>query len=125
MGQIAEALRANLKAVAESDARALRELDRELKTASLQNGAAAPAALPGQASIKALLGRGSFSSQTVSTLKRLCKQHGITGVSRLRKAELVARLEAEGVNPPPRPLESFSKKELVSMLRTLLGENET
>ena len=125
MGQIAEALRANLKAVAESDARTLRELDRELKTATIQAGAAQPAALPGQASIKALLGRGSFSSQTVSSLKRLCKQHGITGVSRLRKAELVARLEAEGVSPPPRPLESFSKKELVSMLKTLLGEGRT
>ncbi|KZR91874.1 hypothetical protein MITS9509_01795 [Synechococcus sp. MIT S9509] len=125
MGQIAEALRANLKAVAESDARALRDLDRELNNASMQAGAAQPAALPGQTSIKALLGRGSFSSQTVSTLKRLCKKHGITGVSRLRKAELVARLEAEGVSPPPRPLESFSKKELVSMLRTLLGEGLT
>ena len=125
MGRIAEALRANLKAVAESDARTLRELDRELKTASLQNGVSRPEALPGQASIKALLGSGSFSSQTVSTLKRLCKENGITGVSKLRKAELVARLEAEGVNPPPRPLESFSKKELVSMLRTLLGEGRT
>ena len=122
MGQIAEALRANLKAVAESDARALRDLDRELKTASIQAAGSAPAALPGQASIKALLGRGSFSSQTVSTLKRLCKEHGIKGVSRLRKAELAARLEAVGATPPPRPLESFSKKELVSMLKTLLGE---
>ena len=35
MGQIAEALRANLKAVAESDARALRDLDRELNNASI------------------------------------------------------------------------------------------
>ena len=125
MGQIAEALRANLRAVAESDARALRDLDRELKTASLQSGASLPAALPGQANIKAVLGRGSFSSQTVSTLKGLCKEHGIKGVSRLRKAELAERLEAEGVTPPPRPLESFSKKELVSMLRTLLGEGLT
>ena len=123
MGQIAEALRANLKAVAESDARALRDLDRELKTASIQAAGSAPAALPGQASIKALLGKGSFKSQTVSTLKRLCKDHGITGVSKLRKAELAARLESEGVNPPQRPLESFTKKELISMLKTLLGEN--
>ena len=125
MGQIAEALRANLKAVAESDARALRDLDRELNNASMQAGSAQPAALPGQANIKALLGSGSFSSQTVSTLKGLCKEHGIKGVSRLRKAELAERLEAEGVTPPPRPLESFSKKELVSMLRTLLGEDRT
>ena len=122
MGQIAEALRANLKAVADSDARALRDLDLELKKASAQSGASQPEALPGQVSIKGLLGKGSFRAQTVSTLKRLCKQHGITGVSKLRKAELAARLEKEGVTPPQRPLESFTKKELVSMLRTLIGE---
>ena len=32
MGKIAEALRANLKAVAASDARSLRELDQELRS---------------------------------------------------------------------------------------------
>ena len=32
MGRLAEALRANLKSVAESDARALREIDQELKS---------------------------------------------------------------------------------------------
>lgn len=122
MGRLAEALRANLKSVAESDARALREIDQELKTASAQAGTAQPASLQGGVTIKALLGRGSFSQQTVSNLKRLCKEHGITGVSRLRKVELAARLEAEGVTPPPRPLESFTKKELVSMLKTLIGE---
>ncbi len=34
MGRLAEALRANLKSVAESDARALREIDQELKAAT-------------------------------------------------------------------------------------------
>ena len=34
MGRLAEALRANLKSVAASDARALREIDQELKAAT-------------------------------------------------------------------------------------------
>ena len=34
MGKIAEALRANLRAVAESDARSLRDIDQELRKAT-------------------------------------------------------------------------------------------
>ena len=56
MGKIAEALRANLQAVAKSDARALRELDQELKAATAAIGTPAPAALSGRADVKALLG---------------------------------------------------------------------
>jgi hypothetical protein len=31
-------------------------------------------------------------------------------------------LEDHGVTPPPPPLESFTKKELVALVRQLLGE---
>ena len=120
MGQLADALRANLKAVAASDARALREIDQELKAATAQVASPAPA-LSGQIDQKALLGSGSFKQQTVLTLKTLCKQHGIKGYSKLKKLELCKALEAEGVQPPPPPLESFSKKELVAMLKQVLG----
>ena len=119
MGKIAEALRNNLRSIAESDARSLRELDREL-------GAIRETSSPGQQALtqrletKALLGEGTFMQQTVATLKRICKENGIKSVSKLRKAELAARLTAEGVSPPPRPLESFSKKELIALVKQLL-----
>ena len=120
MGELADALRAKLKAVAASDARALREIDQELKAATAQVASSAPA-LSGQIDAKALLGKGRFQQQTVATLKKLCKQHGIKGFSKLKKLELCKALEAEGVQPPPPPLESFSKKELVAMLKQVLG----
>ena len=119
MGKIAEALRNNLRSIAESDARSLRELDREL-------GAIRETSSPGQQALtqrpeaKALIGEGTFMQQTVATLKRICKENGIKSVSKLRKAELAARLTAEGVSPPPRPLESFSKKELIALVKQLL-----
>lgn len=121
MGKIAEALRANLQAVASSDARSLRELDQELRKAT------APAASPPQLSrskrLTALLGTGSFQQQTVASLKRLCKEHGITGYSKLRKAELVKELERHGVVPPPMPLESLKKTELIALVRRLLEDD--
>ena len=120
MGRLAEALRANLKSVAESDARALREMDQELKAAT-SGVVPAEAQLTGQVDAKALLGKGSFKQQPVTTLKRLCKENGIKGFSKLKKAELCKILEAQGVQAPPPPLESFSKKELGAMLKKLLG----
>ena len=122
MGRLAEALRANLKSVAESDARALREIDQELKAAT-SGVDSAEAQLTGQIDAKALLGKGSFKQQTVTTLKRLCKDNGIKGFSKLKKADLCQTLEVQGVQAPPPPLESFSKKELVTMLKQLLGMN--
>ena len=119
MGQIAEALRSNLRSLAESDARSLRELDQELSALHTTQSPSQPA-LPKQPDIKALLGVGTFQQQTVATLKRLCKDNGIKGFSKLRKAELAARLTAEGISPPPRPLESFGKKELIALVKQLL-----
>ena len=120
MGRLAEALRANLKSVAASDARALREIDQELKAAT-SGVVPTETQLTGQVDAKALLDKGSFKQQSVTSLKRLCKQNGIKGFSKLKKAELCKTLEAQGVQAPPPPLESFSKKELVAMLKKLLG----
>lgn len=123
MGKIAEALRANLQTIAQSDARSLRELDQELFNAKA--AVRSTPQLQGREQLKALLGKGSFQQQTVATLKRLCKENGISGYSKLRKAELAKELERHGVEPPPRPLESFTRKELIALVRQLIGENLT
>ena len=120
MGKIAEALRANLQTIAQSDARSLRELDQELFNAKA--AVRSTPQLQGREQLKTLLGKGSFQQQTVATLKRLCKENGLSGYSKLRKAELAARLTAEGVSPPPRTLESFTKKELIALVRQLIGD---
>ena len=119
MGRLAEALRANLKSVAASDARALREIDQELKAAT-SGVVPSEAQLTGQVDAKELLDKGSFKQQTVTTLRRICKENGIKGFSKLKKADLCQTLEAQGIQAPPPPLESFSKKELVEMLKTFL-----
>jgi len=119
MGQIAEALRSNLRALAESDARSLRGLDQELKAVRDAHPPRQQMLLQ-KPEVTALLGNGTFRQQTVATLRRLCKENGIKGVSKLRKAELAARLSAEGVSPPPRPLESLRKTELIALVKQLL-----
>ena len=95
MGKIAEALKANLKEIAQSDARALREIDNELRKAS------APIhpndALNGRGQLDLLLGRGSFEKQTVSTLKKLCRENKIKGYSKLKKPELCKELKKNGI----------------------------
>ena len=123
MGKIAEALRSNLQSIAQSDARTLRELDQELSAATAAVGSEKQAELTGLTEVKALLGNGSFDQQTVAVLKSLCRKHGLKGYSKLKKADLAVLLSSSGVQPPPRPLESFSKKELVSLLRQILGAN--
>ena len=120
MGKIAEALRANLRSLAESDARSLRELDQELRNATAP--AASAPQLTGRERMAALLGHGSFQQQTVTTLKRLCRENGISGYSKLRKAELAKELERHGVVPPPRPLENLKKTELIALVKQLLEQ---
>ena len=99
MGKIAEALRANLQAIAQSDARSLKELDQELSNATATAPTVPP--LKGRDRIAALLGKGSFQQQTVATLKRLCRDNGITGYSKLRKADLAASLNNTAWNHRP------------------------
>ena len=57
----------------------------------------------------------------MAALKQLCKAHGIKGYTKLKKPELARILERNQVEPPPPPLESFSKKELIGLLRQLLA----
>ena len=117
---IADLLEATSRELAGTDARVYRRVAEHVqRTAHAIEELQSPSP---QATISplALLGRGSFQQQTVATLKGLCKQHQIPGYSKLKKADLARVLEQHGVEPPPRPLESFSKKELIGLVRQLL-----
>ena len=118
MGRIAEALQANLRTLAQSDARTLRALDEELQQA---RESISPPELPGRGQLKALLGKGSFQQQTLASLRALCREHGIKGYSKLKKAELASLLELKGVEPPPPPVESFTKSQLVALVKQLFA----
>lgn len=69
MGEIADALRANLHQLAQADARLLRELD-------------------------AILPADEFEGLSVKQLKQRCRELGLKGTSNLKRQELVARLRA-------------------------------
>ena len=119
---IADLLEATSRELAGTDARVYRRVGTHLqRTAQAIEELNGPASASGSNAL-ALLGRGSFEQQSVATLKGLCKQHGIKGYSRLKKPALAAVLEQHGIAPPPRPLESFSKKELIGLVRELLAE---
>jgi len=118
---IADLFEATSRELAGTDARVYRRVGEHLQRTTqaledLQSPSPQAASSP-----LALLGRGSFQQQTVATLKGLCKQHQIPGYSKLKKADLARVLEQHGIEPPPRPLESFSKKELVAVVRQLIG----
>ena len=117
---VADLLEATSRELAGTDARVYRRVGTHLqRTAQAIEELSGPATAPGGQAL-ALLGRGTFQQQSVATLKGLCKQHGIKGFSKYKKADLVRVLEQHGVEPPPRPLESFSKKELIGLVRQLL-----
>ena len=116
---IADLLEATSRELAGTDARVYRRVGEHLqRTAQAIEELSSPAESSHRA--LALLGKGSFLQQSVATLKALCKQNGIAGYSKLKKAELASVLEQHGLEPPPRPLESFSKKELIGLVKQLL-----
>lgn len=117
---VADLLEATSRELAGTDARVYRRVGTHLqRTAQAIEELNGPAPAPGGPAL-ALLGRGTFQQQSVATLKGLCKQHGVKGFSKYKKAELARVLEQHGVEPPPRPLESFSKTELIAVVRQLL-----
>lgn len=85
MGEIADSLRANLRELAQSDARLLRELD-----AALPGGSGATPAISASES-PALLDDG-LERLSLKDLKELCKQRRIKGITKLKKDELIALL---------------------------------
>ena len=119
---IADLLEQTTRELAGTDARVYRRVGEHLQRsgAALQNLTDHEAA--GSPASKALLGKGSFLKQSLASLKRLCKEHGIKGYSKLQKDALAKVLEHHGVSPPPPPLESFTKKELIALVRQLLGD---
>lgn len=119
---IADLLEQTNRELAGTDARVYRRVGEHLQRseAALQNLTDHEAA--GSPASKALLGKGSFLKQSLASLKRLCKEHGIKGYSKLQKDALAKVLEHHGVAPPPPPLESFTKKELIALVRQLLGD---
>jgi len=118
---IADLLETTTRELAGTDARVYRRVGTHLqRTAQAIEELNSPVSAS-RGNALALLGRGSFQQQSVSTLKGLCKQHGIKGFSKYKKADLAQVLEQHGVEPPPRPLESFSKQELVGLVKNLLG----
>ncbi len=119
---IADLLEQTNRQLAGTDARVYRRVADHLERSGSALQALQDAQPGGTQSPKALLGNGSFLKQTVASLKRLCRKHGIKGTSKLQKAALVKVLEDHGVTPPPPPLDSFSKKELIALVRQLLGE---
>ena len=117
---IADLLEATSRELAGTDARVYRRVGEHLQRTSQ---AIEELSSPAESSHRALalLGKGSFLQQSVATLKALCKQNGIPGYSKLKKAELARVLEQHGLEPPPRPLESFSKKELIGLVHQLMS----
>lgn len=68
---------------------------------------------------------GDFHQHNVRTLKQLCKANGLTGYSGLRKEKLCQKLLAADVTPPPPPLASLSKTQLVALAEQLLDAVQT
>jgi hypothetical protein len=119
---IADLLEQTNRELAGTDARVYRRVGEHLQRTGAALQGLQDAEKTHSPASKALLGQGSFLKQSVASLKRLCKENGIKGYSRLQKNALAKILESHGVTPPPPPLESFSKKELVALVRQLLGE---
>ena len=119
---LADLLEQTNRDLAGTDARVYRRVADHLQRSSSALEALQDGQPGGTQAPQALLGKGSFQKLTVASLKRLCREHGIKGTSKLQKAALAKVLEDHGVTPPPPPLDSFSKKELIALVRQLLAE---
>jgi hypothetical protein len=118
---IADLLEQTNRRLAGTDARVYRRVGEHLQRAGAALQSLQDAEKSESAATKALLGQGSFLQQSLANLRRLCKDDGIKGYSRLQKKALAKILELHGVTPPPPPLENFTKKQLLALVRQLLA----
>jgi len=65
----------------------------------------------------------SLERQSIKTLQKLCKEHGLKPLSQqtqaAKKAELCQKLTQAGILPPPPPLGIFKKSELIELVRQM------
>jgi hypothetical protein len=121
---IADLFLAANRELANSDARLYRSLDRHLRrTRELlaQEDELSGSILPQSNSTRLLTGEPSYKRQTRRSLQVLCRDHGITGYSRMTKKDMIDRLVAKGVDAPQIPLEALSKAELIEALRNMMN----
>lgn len=128
-GSLADLFLQASRSLAHSDARLYRSVDRHLSRTReiLRRAEAFSDGLPqdsAASSPRPLLGAPSYARQTRRSLEALCREHGIRGYSRMRKAAMIQRLQEAGVAAPPVPMEALSKAELLSLLRDVLRTPE-
>jgi hypothetical protein len=120
---IADLLEQTNRELAGTDARVHRRVGEHLKRTGSALQSLQDAEKSESAATRSLVGQGSFLQQSVADLKRLRREIGINGYSRLQKKALAEILELHGVTPPPPPLESLTKKPLIALVRQLLREH--
>jgi hypothetical protein len=122
---IADLFRAASRELASSDARLYRSLDRHLRRAKellIQEDELTDSYLP-QATPKLLIkGKHSYERQTRRSLQELCRDHGISGYSRMNKKAMIQQLLNKGIDAPQIPLEALTKAELIEALRDTMNQ---
>ena len=122
---IADLFRAASRELATSDARLYRSLDRHLRRTKellIQGDELTDSYLP-QATPKLLIkGQHSYERQTRRSLQELCRDHGISGYSRMNKKAMIQQLINKGIDAPQIPLEALTKAELIEALRDTMNQ---
>ena len=133
-GSIANLFRAASQELAQSDARIYRSIDRHLRRTReilaeeeeswewRKQATRAPKEF--FSAPRLLRGAPSYERQPRKMLERLCREHEIRGYSRMSKAVMISQLKAKGVEPPPLPLEAFTKAELLELIEQLTTRQE-
>jgi hypothetical protein len=122
-GSIADLFLAASRELASSDARLYRSLDQHLKRTRevlTREEQQSDSVLRTRPLPPAIEQKHSYERQTRRSLQDLCRDHGISGCSRMTKKVMIEHLLAKGVEAPQIPLEALSKAELIAALRDVI-----